>query len=315
MALTARNIIDAIRNQLDEDSDADIKDKHILASANRAMTSGMDTLVAVFPDPMTEFKLMTVGADGVVDLPEDIFEDRVLHVDLIIQDIPHRLAPVTHVDIHDYEISGTTSYPDVWAVFGRKLYLKPVASEGQTIRVWYVKELQPLVKPQGRITRIGSDYLVVDSYGGGLTNNADELNSYINVIGFNTGEVKWSGQVKSIVGDRINLTASPARSKVLNQNISSDLASADVAIREDDYICTVDGTCISYMPQILENFLIQHAIIEMKNRLGYDSMPDRAVLSSYEKKLKAQWKSRPAKTKVQLTTTVWNSGRSRRGWR
>lgn len=306
MALNTTEIIDAVRTQIDESSEVDITDAHILSAANRAMTSGMDILVRTFPDPMITFTDMTTTEVGKVDLPIGIFEDLVVHVDLLRDALPYRLEPVSFEDIYNHEFATQTNTPDVFAVFGRELHLRPNSAIGTKVRVWHVRTLEKLVKPQGRITRIGADYVVVDSYGNGLSTDSDEMNSFFNVIGFSSGKVKWTGQVKTISGDKITHKTTASRSQILTHDVSTDFADASPVVRTDDYICSAEGTCIPYMPQPLENYVVHASVIEMKNRLGYDTMPDRGLMGTYEKQLKNQWQGRPNKTKVHMLTRTWD---------
>lgn len=312
MPLNTNELIQEVRNQIDEDSDVDITDAHILASLNRAMTSGYNTMANVFPDPLVTFVDVIMTATGQLTLPEGIFEDRILHVDHLYSNIWRRLTPETYQGLHNYTTTTTTSWPEVWAVTRRELLIKPLTSAGVSLRLWYVQTPEKLVKPQGRITRIGSDYFVVDSYGEGLSTDADELNSYFNVIGFNKGDIKWTGQVKTITGDKIQHKSTASRTSVLNQTVSTDQSEASPTITQDDYICEVGGTCIPYMPTLLENLVMQSAVVDMLDRLGHDSTMARQTLSYYNKKLEKNWTGRPARTKVALTSNQWSSGRGRR---
>lgn len=315
MPLTTTELIEEVRNLIDESSDSDIKDSHILASLNRAMTSGYNTMAKVFPDPLMTYIDTTVDSTGKLDLPEGIFEDRVLHIDHMYSNVWRRLTPETYSGLHNFTNGGTSSWPEVWAVVGREILFKPTTSAGVSVRIWYVKTPEKLVEPQGRITRIGSDYFVVDSYSEGLSTDADELNSYFNIIGFNKGDVKWSGQVKTITGDKIQHKSTVTRSTVLNQTIGTDQSTATTAIRQDDYICEVGGTCVPYMPSLLENFVMQSAVVDMLDRLGHESDMARQTLSYYYKKLEKQWQGRVARTKVHLTSGQWANNRNRSGRR
>lgn len=316
MALTTSELIDAVRQQIDETSEADITDQHILDALNRSLTNGYNTVAKVHPDPLVTFTDFTVTSASQIDLPETIFEDRVLHVDHLYSNTQRRLRPSTYSDLHLYEYNVTTNYPQVWAVLQRELLIRPMTSGGAVIRVWHVKAPEKLVKPQGRITRLGSDYFVVDSYGNGLSTDADELNSYFNVISFNKGDVKWSGQVKTIVGDKITHKTTVSRSTVLNQTIGTDHTTPSPAIREDDYICEVGGTCVPYLPVVLENYILQHAIVDLLDRLGHDSTFARQTLGQYNKALVKQWAGRASTTRVKLTSSQWtSSSRNRRSSR
>lgn len=314
--LTTDEMIEAVRQQIDEDSDSDIKDTHILSSLNRALFQGMDTLIGAYPDPVITYREVAVEEDGTVAVPVDSFQGKVVHIDVMISDIPNRVMPGTFEDLSKFEFATVTDLPEVWAVLKDRIHFRPTTAAGTTVRVWFADQVQKLVKPQGRISRLGSDYVVVDSYGEGLTTDIDKLNSFFNVIDFNTGKVKWTGQVKTIVANKITHKTSVSRTEVLNETVGTAFASASPDIRQDDYICEASGTCIPYMPQPLENYVIQAAVVELKNRLGLDSIPDRAILSGYMKTLKDQWKGRPCRTRIHLLTPTWDRGRTSKGpWR
>lgn len=315
MGLTVSEMIDSIREQIDEDATSDIKDEHILRVMNRALNTGYRYMVNSFPDPLVTSTDLTLTETGKVALPDTIFEDRVLHVDLLTGGSAYRIDPGSYSDIHNFEFSGTSNSPSIWAVVQRDLYLRPNAAVGTQVRVWHVKAQEKLVKPQGRITRIGADYFVVDSYGNGLSTDSDEMNSFFNVVDFSKGNVKWTGQVKTIVGDKITHKSTATRSTFLNLTVSTDQSEASPAITVDDYICEAAGTCIPYMPVILENYIIQASVVSLMERLNYDSTLARGTLGNIEKELKKQWAGRAARTRFQLTTAQWKRhGRGSRIW-
>ena len=313
--LTADEIIEAVRNKTDEGDEFDITDDHILASVNRGLVSGYNIIAQVYPDPLMKSADITLTTQGEVSIPTDVFQDRVLNVELLIGDTPYALEAINHNSIHRYDSGSTSSNPNAWAQVGRKIKLYSPASVGTTVRVWYVEKPQKVVKSQGRITRLGADYFVVDTYGGGLTSDSDELNSYFNIIDFNSGAVKWSSQVKTITGNQITHKAVATRSLVLNQTISVDQSEATEAIRQDDYICAAEGSCVPYLPIIIENYCIQHAVVDILDRLNIDSSMARATLSHFDKQLRKQWSGRTETTKLSLTTNQWKGSRGRyRSW-
>lgn len=313
MGLTGTELIDAVRNQIDEDATNDITDPHILAALNRGLVTGLQAMLKIFPDPLLAEPLeVTSTVLGEIDMPTDVFEDRVIHIDQTFSGVAHRIEPGTPSEFYEHDLGtgSSASLASIWAQVGRKIKFKPEVRVGSQFDVWYMKKPDKIVKPQGRITRVGADYVVVDSYGDGLSTDSDELNSFFSVIDFNTGRVKWTGQVKNIVGDKISHKSTATRSTVLNKTVQTSFPADSDAPAVDDFICEAAGTCIPYMPVILQNYVISYAIVEMYDRLGYDSTFVRGSMDRHMKILEKQWAGRPARTKIHLTSGQWKKGRT-----
>jgi hypothetical protein len=306
MLLTTDDMVQAVRDQIDEDSASDITNTSIIAALNRAQDAGYNIIARKSPANIVTFTDVTLSEAGSFDIPAGIHEDRVLHVDLMITDIPRRMNPIDWSEFWEYDSRTTsTNYPSVWAVVGRKIYLRPNAAAGTEVRVWHSKVLLSLVPSQGRITRIGSDYFVVDSYVGDLSTSADSLSSYFNVVGFNSGSVKGTYQVYNIQDNKITFRASPTRTEVLDNSVIGSTAAAAPAIRVDDFICEAKGTAVPYFPKPLTNYVIAYAVVELKSRLGMDVVSDRATLGTLEKQLELVWANRPSTTKILNKSVTW----------
>ena len=304
--MTANEMIASVRNQIDEDSTSDISDADILDALNRGQDYGMNIIVRHSPEPLIKFTDITLTETGSFDIPAGIFEDRVVHLDLLIHNLPKRLDFITSSSFWEYDnTTATTQYPRVWSIVGRKIYLRPAAVAGTIVRLWHTRVLDGLVKSQGRITRMGADYFIVDSYAGGLSTSIDALTSYFNVVGFDTGVVKATFQVYNITSNKITFRAVPTRTTVLDHTVTGVVADADPAIRVDDYICEAAGTAVPYFPKPLTNFIIQFAVTETKLRLGMDIIPDKSTLSALEAQLTGVWGGRPSSLKVLNNSNVW----------
>lgn len=306
MLLTTDDMVQAVRDQIDEDSISDITNESIIAALNRAQDSGYNIVARKSPANIVTFTDITLTSPGVFDIPVGIHEDRVLHVDLLISGIPRRMDPIDWSEFWEYDsATSTTNYPTVWALVGREIYLRANAAAGTTVRVWHSRVLDSLVPSQGRITRVGADYFVVDSYTGDLSTSADSLSSYFNVVGFNSGTIKGTYQVYNIVNNKITFRSTPTRTTVLDHSVIGDTASASPAIRVDDFICEVKGTAVPYFPRPLTNYVIAYAVVELKSRLGMDVISDRATLTTLEKQLELVWAGRPSTTKILNKSITW----------
>jgi len=304
--LTTDDMVRTVRNQCDEDSESDLSTADIIDALNRGMDYGCNIIARHSAEPLIQFTDVTTTVAGVLDLPAGIFEDRIVHLDLVISGIPKRLEFITSAEFWQYDnLQTTTQYPRVWSLVGRKIYLRPNAAVGTIVRVWHTRVLDGLVKSQGRITRLGADYFILDAYAGGLSTSVDALTSYFNVVGFNTGVIKATFQVSNIVANKISFRAVPTRTTVLDHTVVGAFASADPAIRVDDYICEAAGTAIPFFPKPLTSFMIQYAVVEIKNRLGMDVIPDKGTLAALEAQLVGVWGGRPNATRILSKSINW----------
>lgn len=309
---TVDNLIGEVRSQLDEQNrDSVNTTEDILPAINRAQDYAFDILARRYPEPILKYTTLTlVGGDAEYDVPEDVFEDRILKLEIQVPNGSSRstfreVKRINYTDLTDYESTSLTNIPYYYCLFSRSIRLIPAPSGTYNARMWYLRNPEKLVQPQGRITIVNtsSNYVIVDSAGDSLTTQADQLGSYVNVIDGQTGEIKGTLQIQILTDNKVTFRTSPTRSSVLNRTVSGSLSSISVA--QDDYLSPVDGTCVPYYGRPVSNFLIQYAVAEIVRKLGGDAQMEERVLEKFESQVEKTWAGRELSLRVKKKSQSW----------
>ncbi len=314
-------LVEQVRQQIDEDSDSDITNTRIIDALQRGYDEAFDLVARYYPDTIITTTNLFVDSETKVTIPAGIFEDRILHIDVLVGPNPYPLDRLPYYNIGRESYTGSTNFPQYYAILGRTLIF-PNAANGTEVVLYHTNKMPPLTHQLGRITRVvdeaTTDHVVVDSLGpaldglSDLSTDSDSLNSYINIVNFVTGEVKGTFQVKSTVGDRVNFKATPSRSTVLNQTISSDFSTLTESPAVDDFICLAEGTCVPYFQKPTTNFIIQYAVTEIRRSLSLDIQAELIHLSKLEDKVKSIWVGRESALRVAQKSKNWRGNRHRR---
>lgn len=321
--LTVQNLIDDVRSMLDEDNRESIKtDEDILPALNRAQDFASNILARHYESPLlTKKTIAMVAGQDEYNLPEDAFEQRLEKVEVNVNQLYYPVTRISYRDLSLYETQGTTNIPYYYSVVGNKYRILPTGNDTYNLRIWYLKDPLPLVSPQGRINTINSasNYVILDSAGDELTTEADNLDSYVNIIDGQTGERKATFQVKTITGNKITFKTIPSRSSVLNLTIDTDMTDleankddgsgevkAQVNIEEDDFICLIHGTCVPLFKKPFSNFLIQYAIAEIRRKLGGPADLELRVLKDLEQQVERSWVGREQTLRVKKRSGNWD---------
>lgn len=300
---TVQNIVDEVRSQIDElNTDSVSTDNDILPSINRGQDYAFDIYSRRYPEPILKYYTQTLtGGVQEYDIPEDVFEDRILKVEIAVpsgtagQATYQEVERISYRDITQYETTGQSNFPLYYCLIGRKIRFVSSPSGTYPARIWCLRNPEKLVLPQGRITIVNqpSNYVIVDSVGSSLTTESDQLGSYVNVVDGQSGLLKGSLQIQSINENKITFRSSPTRDTVLNRDITGDLDEID--IRQDDYLCAIDGICVPYYGRPTTNFLIQFSGAEMVRKLGGQADTEEKILEKFEKQVeKTQFGREPA---------------------
>lgn len=317
---TVQNLVDEVRAQLDEaNRDSVSTEEDILPSLNRAQDYAFDILARRYPEPLLRPAALTlVGGTADYDIPEDVFEDRVLKLDIEIPNGAGRntyreVQQISYRDLATYESSSLSASPYYFAVFGRTIRFVPTPSGAYSARLWSLRNPEKLMIPQGRITRVntGSNYVIVDTAGSSLTTESDQLGSYVNIIDGQTGEVKGSFQIATLSDNRLTFRTVPTRATVLNRTILGSIASLEIA--EDDYVSPVDGTCVPYYGRPISNFLVQFSVAEITRSLGGSADMEERVLEKFEKQVERTWAGRETTLRIRKRSQSWGVP-ARRSW-
>lgn len=319
---TVENLVNEVRQQLDEmNRDSVSTEADILPTLNRAWDFAADILSRKYPEPLLKYTTLDLqGGQFEYDIPEDVFEDRILKLETMVPVGTGRanyieIQRISYRDITNYESATVSSFPLYYCIIGRKIRIVPQPSGSYNARMWFIRNPEKLVMPQGRVTIIDSsaspNYIIVDQADGNLTTQSDQLASYVNVIDGQTGEIRGSLQIQSIVDNKITFRTTPTRSSVLNREIQK---LSDIQIQQDDYICAIDGICVPYFGRPTSNFLIQYAVSEITRKLGGAAETEEAVLKKFEQQVERTWAGRQQDLRVKKKSNVWGTNTRRYWW-
>ena len=166
------------------------------------------------------------------------------------------------------------------------------------------------------------DYILVSDFDPEQVTVEDSYSkaSYFNIIDAQTGLVKVSLQASPISGkDEVTgqfklYPMEPYKQKVLNRPITSPsvLELSDLGFEEDDQICSTYGSSVLEIDTILENFVIQYAVTEIRRSLGnQDMVSEVQVLSQFEKDIRRAHLNRDSSRRIQFKTSTFVKGRYR----
>lgn len=306
---TVLDLVNAVRSQLNEDNRYAVNTvTDILPALNRAQSYVTEIYGRSYQDALlVPYEIPFVGGQRDYDLPEGIFGDRVVRVEIVIPFAGSVPVPrVSAYEQHKFEAGSNinTPTPSAYMIHKRQIRFLPTPTANYSFRVWATQAPEPMVLDWGRIIRFDatSNYVIVDNLGGAdsdagvPTTEMDDLQSFVNIVDAQTGKIKGTLQVKTISGNRIDFKTSPSRTSVWNDEISSELPE-DIEL--DDYICSVEGVCVPMLGGAATNFMIQYAVEEMRRRLGDDSaVLEQQILENFEKQIRSTWAGRDQATRL-----------------
>lgn len=316
---TVNDLVDEVRSQLDEENVDSVNDsRDILPALNRAQNIAFDILARKYPEPLIfPATLDLIASQSNYAMPENVFEDRIQKVEIAIPTNNGRftyqeLQRVSYRDSGLYESSVNSNVPSYYTIFGRTIRIIPSPSGTYDARIWAMRNPEKLVTQQGRITIVptAGNYLILDGLGDGLTTESDQLGSYVNVIDGQTGEIKGSLQIQSLTADKATFRTVPLRSTVLGRDILAALT--DVAVEQDDYICSVVGTCVPYYSRPVGNFMIRHAVNSIKGKLEELDALEKSMVEELEQQVARTWAGREQTMRVKKRSRIW--GKPTRRW-
>ena len=322
MNYTTRDLVEQIRQQVAEVNGTRVSNKQILSALGRANDDAFDVMARLYPDPIIEYYETTPDASGYIDIPETVFEDRILLVEYYIDSGKGRVELRESDDLHDIGsqewLTGGT--PSVYCVVGRRLLVAPTASASRyTFRVWYAREIEALKLDQGRIQIVDqiNNYIVLDELlntDNGLTaiDPTSAYGKYFNITDATTGEIKATMQVETINGTQLVLKSVPDRDSVLNKSV---LGAIPDTVQPDDVVCQVDGAGVVFFKKPITNYIIQYAVVEVQRSLGAANLNyEISTLRDLKKTVEGVWKRRPASKFKKSYGRVWRNRRYRATW-
>lgn len=304
------NLILQAREMLDEANTTDVSDAEIL----RAMNRGLKRLnrIATRKQPAFFKREVTFAltdfTSNYITLPEASFGLIVNEVHAIVNGIAYQIEYATSMKTANIETGATASIGSYYTIRGDKLYIYPTPnSSSTTYRVRYQLRMPTLVKQQGRIVTVDTDneILTLDALGSDLTTSIDDLKAFINVIDGTTGDIKETYQVASIDTSAKTLslkTSSLDRSTVFGRTVSTAIGTT---IAQDDYVTIANGTCIATFVKDYDDYLIAHAVLDVKRSKGEDTNAEYAHFKEVEKDIEKMWTGRPSKMRVSKRNQHW----------
>ena len=318
--LTVDDLIADVRSLLDEDNTANISDDtDILPALNRAQDVAANILARHYETPLIVSKTVTPTANQQeFDIPEDALEERLEKVEIQVGEFYHEVPRVSYRDISQYDYVTTAAIPQAHAIVGNKYRLLPSVTGIHPLRIWYSKDPEPFVKCQGRITVIntGSNYVTLNDIPSttSLTTDVTNLDAYVNLVDGETGEIKATMQVSSIdtTCDRVTFKSTPDRTTVLNKTVVGAIPST---VNQDDFICLIHGSCVPFLKKPNSNFIIQHAVNDIKiNKLGEPADALFRLVQKLEEQVERSWVGREQSLRVKGRNHNWVRT-ARRQWR
>lgn len=290
MAQTVDELVDLVRDDVDEDNIVDLTPADILQKLNRAQRKGVIKIIKNYDSLfLTSRTVTTVSGQSDYAWATDTYAGKIKKLELSLTS--GRAAEIRRLHYRQstpFISSQTTTRPGRYELVGKKWRLYGTPTAGLTIREWYVRTPENLVLKQGRVVLFGTDastsqpYIIVDALGSSLTTATAALNCYVNVIDYTTGFVKGTLQIASLdtTNSRVLFKLSGlSRTTVLGKTVTLALPT-DIAV--DDYICTVHGTCVSEIPEAYHDYLTQHAVVAIKRSKGEPTKEDYAALKEEE---------------------------------
>lgn len=306
--LTTSNLVADVRSLIDETNQASIDDERdILPALNRAQDVAANILAQSYESPLLTYtSQQTTGNVREYDIPHDAFEMRLEKLEVAFQN--GVFNPITRVNYRDataLETNAVSAFPEYYSEVGDKYRLYPGSTGAYPLRVWYLKDPDPLVLEQGTVTRINSagNYVTVDTIGSDLTVENDSFNSYVSFIDGRTGRNKGSCQIQVLTDNKITFKTVPVRTTVLGKTISGSLPD-DLEV--DDLICTAGGSCISVLKKPFANFLIDMATSELLNtKLGIPSELAEVSKKEMARIVKESWAGRETYLRIKTANPHW----------
>lgn len=309
MSILVDDMISQVRDQTDESNTDDVTDAQIIKTLNRAQRHATNILARKFQDMMWDNTTVTTTAGTrEYDIPSDAYASRVEMIEVeTTTDVRYKLQRVNNHKTTNFVTSSQTEIPTHYSIKRNKFIVYPTPKGSLTLYVHYNKKAEDYVKQQGRITSIDTtnNYIIVDDIGSDVSTSTTGFGAYLHIIDYNTGAIKRTLQVSATdtTSEQITFKSSGlTRSTVLGHTISTSIGS-DAAV--DDYVCLVSGTCVPEVDEAYTDYIIQHAVVAIRRRLGEPTQEDFAELKELEEELLRAWVSREQSNRVRKASKAW----------
>jgi hypothetical protein len=304
MARTVNSLIESVRSILDEVNEANLDDEgDLLPSLNRGYDCALSLLAKHYVAPILAYETVSLtSGTQEYPIPKDAIEDRLLKVEIYNNQAYSEIQRVDYSQITPFDTPSRVNFPYYYTVVGSNYRLLPPPTATYPLRIWYAKHPGTLVQEQGRIEVIGSNYVLVDEVGDSLSPTG--MAAYINLVDGETGSIKATMQVQSIIGNKITLKATPDRSSVYGRDTTGTLPTT---LAKDDLICSAAGSPIPVLRSTVANFLVQFTVAEMTRKLGGEPTIEEKVKSDFEEYLRKMHHGRETYSRVKKRSREWGT--------
>jgi len=317
MTILVDDLLSQVRQQTDEGNTEDITDSDILLALNRGQRNAANILARRFEEMMWEStEITSVSGQRNYSIPSDAYAGRIEMIEVATStNIRYKLQRMGNHKSTNFVTSAQTDIPTYYTMKRDEFEVYPTPKGGLTIIVHYNKKPEDMVLQQGRISSIDTtnNYVIVDDIGSSISTTSSANNPfglYLNIIDYNTGDIKRSMQVSALdtTAEQITFKASGlTRSTVLGRTIETTIGS-DVAV--DDYVCLVTGTCVPEVDEAYTDYILQHTIIAIKRRLGEPIVDEMEELKELKGELSKAWAGREHSHRVRKASKSWVNGNS-----
>lgn len=308
--MLASELIEAVRERIDEANTTDISDPKILKALNRALQRLARLSVKHFPEMLKRTYEGSVSGNELT-IPNLSQAATVTQVDVLYSNYyrPVQYTSTTNVLGVDTTVSTTYPYPLYYTQQGNKLNFYPPITGSLTARLRFQLKPYDLVEEAGRITSWDANTatLYVEGLTNTITTTVSDRTAFFNIIDQFTGDVKATLQANAVSTDDGTIvfkTTGLSRSSVYGLTLATELPTGLAA---DDLVCLAKGSCMPIYFREYTDFLIQYSVNDLKGTFGTLDDRDVYALRDLEEDVRTIWSQRPYGARVKANNPAWNN--------
>jgi hypothetical protein len=316
-SVNVAELVDEVRQQLDEFNETAIEDAHIVAALNRAqkhitrmLARRLDYIFLALAEIDTSAGTLDVDGIQRFPMPRDVFARRIEKVELNTggSGILWRVKHISYKNRDPYVVSSQVTRPYYYDIIGTDIRFYPNINDLQQIFVHYSRTPDSMVLPQGQINAIDTDnnFIIVDSVGSAISTESDDRESFVSIVDCVTGDIKGTLQVAFIdsgVGQIKFKTSGLTRTTINGRPVLTAIPSD---VTEDDYICLSNGTAVPQMPDAFTDYLTQHALTAVIRRIREPSAEEYRALKDIEQSIKKEIQGREQRQRIRKANSNYS---------
>ena len=320
--LTTTQLVSEVRSLCDEVNSASLDtEADILPALNRAQDVAANILAKHYESPLITSKMVTLNS-GQRDypIPYDAFENRLEKIEVAIQNgIYNPVKRQNYRDATLLETPARTSIPMFYAEIGDNYRLYPGPTGGYPLRIWYMREPDPLVLERGTLSKWNPAQSWIQVSAKGLDTSVfsvemDDPASYLSIVDSDTGAVKATLQLQNIgPNGRLSFRTVPVKSTFIGRPVSGSLPDN---LTNEDLICEAGGTCVPILKKPISGYMIQMAASELMNtKLGMQNQMAEQMRQEMHRIVQESWVGRESYLKVRTANPHFQKLGKRTNWR